>query len=317
MKKISIIIAIAICVMTLLASCGPVSLIKPAESTTKKAFDEAEFDEEFYRTSVPEETTAETTSGQEETSESEPAATTAPAETKAGTTAPAVSSTAPAPGATSSPATTSTTKVSLIPARESTTKKTVVDTKIETKEKKSDYKYGVKKIDVESVYYDIYSDGSKVQTDKKSYVKYDTSGYKATTSDLLSEAKSNKLAYASDIRGALSAVNSGRDKELALDDSLCEAACVRAAEMAYSGKLSSTRPGGAKYSTVLRDLDIKYTNCIELTCKGYSSGSEAANAWLSDSGSKSAINKAEYTKVGIGAAKSPDGIVYWCLILSD
>lgn len=317
MKKISIIIAITVCVMTLLTACGPVSLIKPAESTTKKAFDEAEFDEEFYRTSVPEETTAETTSQQEETGESEPEATTAPAETQAGTTAPAVSTTAPAQSSTSATASTTTAKVSLIPARESTTKKKVVDTKIETKEKKSDYKYGVKKIDVESVYYDIYSDGSKVQTDKKSYVKYDTSGYKATTSDLLPEAKSNKLAYASDIRGALSAVNSGRDKELALDDSLCEAACVRAAEMAYSGKLSSTRPGGSKYSTVLRDLDIKYTNCIELTCKGYSSGSEAANAWLSDSGSKSAINKDEYAKVGIGAAKSPDGIVYWCLILSD
>ncbi len=319
-KLISVIIAALLCAC--LTACGSVSLVITEKSTTKQEFDQEEFDKEFYRTSVAAE--SETAQAEESTEESTSGAKT---EEQATTAAPESTSVKPSETAkeTQTASTTAKDKAdspSLLSIKiTTTTKKYVVDTKTETKETKSDYKYGIKKIDVVSTYYDIYSDGSKVQTDKKSYVKYDTSGYKASTNDLLSEAKSNKAANASEIRSAANKVNgyrSSADKsELTFSDDLCTAASVRATEMAYSGKLSSTRPGGSNYSTVLKDLGIEYTNCIELTCKGYSSGAEAMDALKSKSQNLSLMTSGEYKKIGVGVAKSPDGMYYWSIILTD
>lgn len=317
-SSIKVIIA-AVCLCALLAGCGSVSLLIPEESETKSEFNQEEFDREFYRTSVPEETESEAqTSATEtqETSQPESTATTAPETTESAPAETAASSTA-APS--SAPA--KTTQGITIPSKPTTTKKYVVDTKIETKETKSDFKYGVKKIDVVSVYYDVYNDGSKVKTDEKSYVKYDTSGFKASTDDLLGEAKSNKASHSSDIRSASNKVNGYRSSagkaELALSDDLCNAASVRATEMAYSGKLSSTRPAGTNYASVLKDLGIEYTNCIELTCKGYTSGEEAMEALKSKTQNLSYMTSGDYKKIGVGVAQSPDGMWYWSLILTD
>ena len=304
----------------LLGSCGSVSLLITEKSTSKAAFDKEAFDEEFYRTSVPDETQEATVQTETESSsaeETETASVTSTATTAKETVSETASQTVTQ---TSAPAT-SGGNIPTLPTKPSTTAKTVVDTKVETKETKSDLKYGVKQINVVTTYYDIYSDGSKVQTDQKSYVKYDTSGYKATTNDLLPEAKTNKIANLAEIKSASNTVNGYRSdagaSALTFSDDLCTAASVRATEMAYSGKLSSTRPGGAAYSTVLKDMGIEYKNCIELTCKGYTSGDAAMAALKSKTQNLSIMTSGEYKKIGVGVAKSPDGMWYWSLILTD
>ena len=318
--SIKVIIA-AVCLCALLAGCGSVSLLIPEESETKSEFNQEEFDREFYRTSVPEETESEAQTSETETqAESQPESTaTTSAETSSVKPSETVKETSAAPSSTSPEKTTK--QGITLTTKPSTTQKYVVDTKIETKETKSDYKYGVKKIDVVSTYYDIYNDGSKVKTDEKSYVKYDTSGFKASTSDLLSEAKSNKSSHSSDIRSAVNKVNGYRTSagkaELTMSDDLCTAASVRATEMAYSGKLSSTRPAGTNYASVLKDLGIEYTNCIELTCKGYTSGEEAMEALKSKTQNLSLMTSGDYKKVGVGVAQSPDGMWYWSIIFTD
>ena len=320
----SIIKVLTACLLCLLlGSCGSVSLLITEKSTSKAAFDEAAFDEEFYRTSVPDETQEATVQTEEQESSSAEETETASVTSAATTAKETVSETASS-AATTAQTTAQTTKSGssiTLPTKPSTTAKTVVDTKVETKETKSDLKYGVKQINVVTTYYDIYSDGSKVQTDQKSYVKYDTSGYKATTNDLLPEAKSNKASNLAEIKSASNAVNGYRSgagaSALTFSDDLSTAASVRATEMAYSGKLSSTRPGGSSYSSVLQDMGIEYKSCIELTCKGYTSGEAAMAALKSKTQNLSIMTSGEYKKIGVGVAKSPDGVWYWSLILTD
>lgn len=310
--------AVTLCLFLLVISlcgCSSFSLLKPEESTTKKAFDEQEFDEEFYRTSVAQSTT-ETTEPETEESETEKETQTASAaQTSATVTEKITELTSVISTAVSETVTEAAHTLPVV----TTTKKTVVDTKREEKKTKTDYKYGVVKIDTVATYYDIYSDGSKVKSDQKSYTSYDYSKYKATTSELLAEAKANKITNSATVTDLINEINSYRRKagqpELTVSDSLCTAAGVRATEMAYSAKLSSTRPDGRKYSSVLNDLDIEYKSAIELTAKNSSGAAGAASAWNNKSGS--VITSSEYKKIGAGIATGPEGDTYWCVVFTD
>ena len=307
----------ALIALSSLAACegkAP-SLVLKKESTTKAAFDEEAFSMEFERTSVPESeisTAPDTLPASESTAPVEEGTTEGQSEKEEESTTAAESL-----SETASEVVTSLTEAV---SKVTTTKKSVVDTKIDKKETKSDYKYGVKKIDVVSTYYDIYSDGSKVQTDKKTYTKYDYSGYKASTSELLSEANTNKMKYATQTAAAVSAVNAARTAKglepLTVDSNLSTAASVRATEMAYSGKVGSTRPNKSSYSTVLTDLGYSVSKPMELTCKGYSDGSSAVGAMKSGAGIDR-MTSSEYKKIGVGAAANPEGTIYWSVFFSE
>lgn len=329
MKSLKIInsiicLVLALCVLT---GCTSFSLLKPEESTTKQAFDQEAFDEEFYRTSVAEETEAQTTEAASVTDE------TAVTQISQESTTVSESSTLSQQDAdkTTAPATTGKDTGSTITlpsvTKITTTTKKVVEKKREEKNTKSEYKYGVVKVDTVATYYDVYEDGSKVKTDQKSYSTYDYSGYKATTSELTAEAKANKTKYGSEITAAVNAINAYRKEngasELTYDESLATAAGVRATEMAYSNNngngikksLGSNRPDGRNYNTILKELDINYTEAIMLIGLNLGSGSAAASAWTSKSGS--VITSSEYTKIGVCAAQNPDGDTYWCVVFSN
>ena len=319
-KMIKIIAACcgAVIALSSLAACegkAP-SLVLKKESTTKAEFDEEAFRKEFERTSVPESeisTAPDTLPASESTLPADEGTTEAESKKEEKSTSAAESS-------LSETVKESLTSLTQAVSKVTTTKKTVVDTKIDRKETKSEYKYGVKKIDVVSTYYDIYSDGSKVQTDKKSYTKYDYSSFKASTGDLKSEAESNKLKYATQTAAAIAAVNAVRTAKglepLSADSSLATAAGVRAVEMAYSGKVGSSRPGGKVYSTVLTDLGINASKPMELTCKGYTDGASAVGAVKTDEG-LDRMTSESYKKIGVGAAANPEGTIYWSIMFTD
>lgn len=320
MKSLRYISAIICIILTLTVFTGcskkDVSLLITEKSTTKKAFNQAEFDAEWQRTSV-EESETEATEGTTKDDTAETGA---------------VSTTKPQQNATVTEKVSEITSVIITSITEqisgetsATAKQTTTRHKVSkdstTQEKKTDYKYGVVKIDVTSTYYDVYSDGTKVQSDVKTYTKYDASKYKATTTELLPEAKSNKAKYASEIASAVALINSYRSSNgaatLTLDDSLSDAAAVRATEMAYSGKLGSTRPDKTNYRTVYSDIGYTYENAIELTCKGYSGADGAVGAWKNGSSSADAMTNSTYKKIGVGVAQAPDGSIYWCVEFSD
>lgn len=324
MKSVKIVISLllslscAVCVLTACNGQAP-SLLKPTESTTKEGFDKEKFDEEFYRTSVSESETEAVTESTEATSAvSENTGTTAATTGTAKATTTAKNDKTTSTSAVSTSAASSTSK----PAASQPTGTTaayLVDTKIDTKESKTNYKYGVVKVDVTSTYYDIYSDGKKVQTDQKKYTRYDYSKFKASTSDLMSEAKSNKVSHSSEIKSAESTLNGYRKSAgkstLTVSDELSTAAAVRATEIAYSGKMSAKRPDGSPAYDILDDMGISYGYAIPFTAKGYTSGKSAVEA-MKGSNYDNMVS-GNYTKIGVGAATAPDGVVYWCVFLAS
>ena len=193
----------------------------------------------------------------------------------------------------------------------------------------SETKYGVKTNTYTITYYDVYSDGSKVETGKKTETEYDNSGYSATTTELLPEAKQVKSQNASMINEVLKYVNEYRReanenavngitdrKDLVLDSNLTAAACVRAMEMGYAGIFTHTRPNGSNCFTVLKDMDIFYYACGENIAKGQTSAKGACTTWKGSSGHYANMISNNYGKIGIGVFKYR-GTYNWVQIFTN
>ena len=173
--------------------------------------------------------------------------------------------------------------------------------------------------------YEFYRNGEKTPLmwcsiiEGLEYTKYDYSGFSAKTSDLLSEANSNKSTYSLQINAAADEINSLRTsagvEKLTLDQDLCTAACVRATEMAYSGKIGSKRPSGSSCYTVLTDLGIDSKSSFEITSKGQSDAKAALTALEEKNANVTQLKNESYNKIGIGVAANPEGIKYYCFIL--
>ncbi|MBR6940339.1 MAG: CAP domain-containing protein [Clostridia bacterium] len=312
-NKLLSVLLICLIILPVLAGCTPPSLLKPEESTTKAAFDEESFKADFYATSVPEET---------ESTEAVTETTAVPTETETQTTEESTTVKEKITELTSA-VTAAATTLKNQTKKITTTALTVIDTRIDKKETKSPYKYGVVKIDTVNTYYDIYSNGTEKQTKQLKYSSYDSSKYKASTSDLLGEAKSNKSAYYSQISGIADKVNASRSAAgvpaLSVSDELNNAACVRAAEMAYSTKIGSKRPDGSNCYTVLTDLDIDYGGAFEITGKN-ANADAAASAMVQKA--KANLNEKEYTSIGVGVApmlgndETENPQFYYCIIVT-
>ncbi len=105
--------------------------------------------------------------------------------------------------------------------------------------------------------------------------------------------------------------------QLSLDENLCEAATVRASEMAVANNLSHTRPDGEKCFVVLDDLGINYVCAAENIADGFTSSETVCDAWKNSEGHYKNIICNKYNKIGIGLAKSTEGKYYWAQIFSN
>lgn len=202
-----------------------------------------------------------------------------------------------------------------------TTKPKYVETVTEEKLTDTSTKYGVIIKTYTVTEYDVYSDGSKVKNSESSYKTFDKKNFKATTAELTAEAKQTKSKYSGWINSVVSYVNSYRDEantnsvegvadrgQLTLDSNLCTAACVRAVEMAYSGKFSHTRPDGSSCFSVGNDFGIYIYG--ENIAMGYTSAKSVSEGWKNSSGHYSNMIMPYYSKIGVGVANI-DGTYYW------
>ena len=188
---------------------------------------------------------------------------------------------------------------------------------------KTETKYGVKINTYTTTMYSIYSDGSRVVESTTTDIEYDKSNYKASTSELLAEAKSLKSSNSSLINGVLGYVNQYRKeanekgvnkitnrKNLKLNSDLTVAACARAIEMAYGDKFSHTRPNGSSCFTILDEMGISYMMCGENVAYGQTSAKSVSTAWKNSQGHYENMIEEGFTKIGIGVIKL-DGTYYW------
>ncbi|MGN0618993.1 MAG: CAP domain-containing protein [Ruminiclostridium sp.] len=103
---------------------------------------------------------------------------------------------------------------------------------------------------------------------------------------------------------------------LTLDSKLCEAAEIRAKEIAEY--FSHDRPDGSACFTVFEELGIRYGAAGENIAAGQRSASEVMESWMNSSGHRQNILSSNFRKIGIGLYKSPDGYgYYWVQIFSD
>lgn len=122
--------------------------------------------------------------------------------------------------------------------------------------------------------------------------------------------------YAQDV---LALVNEERAKEgitpLVLDDSLNEAAMVRANELVQS--FSHDRPDGSACFTVLNEKGITYHAAGENIAMGQSTPAMVMDSWMNSEGHRNNILSANFGKLGVGFVKSESGQYYWVQLFTD
>ncbi len=191
-----------------------------------------------------------------------------------------------------------------------TSSKKVVKT--ETKnEKTSTNKYGItiENYDVYTV--NTYSDGTTDQKKEYSYQKFDSSGFHATTSELLPEANQIVKSEPSSTYSSMLNILNGYRSEvgaspLELDQNLTVAATIRAIEIAYSGKFSHERPnmsGNTSCFTVLSDLNISRYAFGENIAAGWSTVSGTMDGWRKSQGHYENMINTSFKKVGFAFIK--------------
>ena len=239
------------------------------------------------------------------------------------TNAKTVSTNAKQTTSTTKKITTSTTKKTTTNTTVVTTKKTIVkEEKIEEKEL-LETKYGVDKNKV--IVYNVitYSDNTIDKVKKSENYKLDYSGYNATTTDLMEEARSVSNSNMSTYNEVVAKVNEYRQEagvnSITLDNNLCLAATIRAMELAYANKFAHTRPNGKSFSSILKDLNISYYTAGENIAAGQTSVSAVTKSWYDSAGHRENMENKEFSKIGVGKYRLPYSKwnTYWVQIFTN
>jgi len=110
-------------------------------------------------------------------------------------------------------------------------------------------------------------------------------------------------------------VNEERAKQglstVTLDEKACQAACVRADEIAQS--FSHTRPSGESCFTVLKELGISYMGAGENIAKGQTTPERVMAAWMDSPGHYANIMREGFTRIGV-CHKVIGGVHMWVQI---
>lgn len=124
-------------------------------------------------------------------------------------------------------------------------------------------------------------------------------GKSVTLNITVNSTEDNKEKYLNDV---FELVNKEREAEglnaLALDETLCKAADVRAKELGT--KFSHDRPDGSSCFTILKEYNIAYYHAGENIAQGQSNSSSVMDNWMSSTGHRENILNENYTRIGIG-----------------
>ncbi|MBQ8435510.1 MAG: CAP domain-containing protein, partial [Oscillospiraceae bacterium] len=127
--------------------------------------------------------------------------------------------------------------------------------------------------------------------------------------------------FSAEIEAVLDLVNEQREavgaEPLALDESLTEAAMIRAEEIVES--FSHTRPDGSSCFTVLDELGISCGYPGENIAAGYSDAADVMNGWVNSEGHYKNIVDKYYSEIGIGIVYDSNSEYgyYWVQIFAD
>lgn len=86
-------------------------------------------------------------------------------------------------------------------------------------------------------------------------------------------------------------------KPLKKDDTLNGLSDIRAKETVTL--FEHKRPNGTKWSTILKENNVSYTNAAENIASGYSTPEDVVNAWMNSEGHRASIMSKTYEKIGV------------------
>lgn len=86
-------------------------------------------------------------------------------------------------------------------------------------------------------------------------------------------------------------------KPLKKDDTLNGLSDIRAKETVTL--FDHKRPNGTKWSTILKENNVSYTNAAENIASGYSTPEDVVNAWMNSKGHRASIMSKTYEKIGV------------------
>lgn len=225
---------------------------------------------------------------------------------------------------TTSTATTTTQRITTatIPVS-TTTQRQYIKTVEETATETGAYKYGLQQTRVVTQVYALYSDGSKELLDTREEYTYNTSGYTATDTELVSESNTKAAANLALYQEVLRLVNEIRIAAgvapLTLDTGLCQAATMRAVEMNYSGVFAHTRPDGRACWTAFDPYGISYKACGENIAAGYPTAAKVVEGWKNSPGHYKNMVSADFGKMGVGMSDEPIDQygIYWTQLFTN
>jgi len=132
-----------------------------------------------------------------------------------------------------------------------------------------------------------------------------------------SSGTSEQEKYAEEV---LALVNAERANEglspLALDQSLCTVAAIRAGEIVE--RFEHTRPDGTDCFTALQQANISYGAAGENIAAGQSTPAAVMDSWMNSPGHRANIMSSEFKKLGVGFVKASQGYqYYWVQMFTD
>lgn len=101
---------------------------------------------------------------------------------------------------------------------------------------------------------------------------------------------------------------------LSSDSQLAKLAQLKAEDMAKNGYFSHTSPTYGSAFDMMKTYGVSYKTAGENIAKGQKTAASVMDGWMNSSGHRANILKSDYTKIGVGYAKSPDGTTYWVQI---
>lgn len=179
-------------------------------------------------------------------------------------------------------------------------------------------KYGVIMHTYEKIYYQYLTDGSRHIVDEETSYTYDRSAYNADYDDLLPAAKANREEFSNYINRVLKIINGYRAEggvaPLKLREDFTVMSCVRAEEIAWSGKFSHMRPNYTSGPDIFKEIGYKKGTAGENLAKGYKTPEEVCAAWKESEVHYEVLMDPDFTETGIGVSAGPGpdcGGIYW------
>ena len=190
----------------------------------------------------------------------------------------------------------------------------------EEKSSKDSYRFGTKISTITTTGYQVYSDGTLEKVHENTEVVYDYSGYHASTEEILN-SEDNDLITNKDQEDIFKMIEliakyrAMKGVEITSNENILASSLVRAIEIAWSDKFSSTRPNGTSWQTVLSDLEVPCTKAEEILSSA-SSPEEAFQEIVSSRTNNTKLMDTEYHNFGVGKA-SVNNKTYWVIMLSN